>query len=256
MESELFNKITAVLLNWKRPDGVKKICDHLLESELTGEIIIWNNNAEISFSYMHEKVRIINCSEDFGLFTRFAAASLAKYPCILYHDDDIVAPEATLKELYNNWMKQPYSCHTAFGRNPKNGNYSKNTQYGPVEISLTRYILVHRAVCVHALSKIPLFEDIKGIPVGNGEDIILSYAAMDYSGKLNKAYKLETQDLYHKDEHAISHRFPDHDAHRSRIIKKAYQVFKPKVHLKAWNRMYQFFVKLKVVIQRNFKTIK
>ncbi len=244
-------KISAVLLNWKRPEGVEKICKHLLQSDLIGEIIIWNNNADMSMSFDNEKTRIINCSEDFGLFTRFAAASLSKYPCILYHDDDIMAPETTLKELFKHWQKQPYSCHTSFGRNPKNGQYSKNTQYGPVEISLTRYVLIHRAVCVHALSKVPLFDDIRGIPVGNGEDIILSYAAMDYSGKLNRAYKLETKDLYHKDEHAISHRFPEHDAHRSRMIQRAYKVFKPKVHLKLWNRIYQFFVKVRIVFQRD-----
>lgn len=245
-------QISAVILNWKRPDGVRKICSQLEKEECVGEIIVWNNNPDMHFEANGKKMRVINSSEDFGLFTRFAAASLAKNECILFHDDDILAPSETLNVLFEKWKREPTICHTAFGRNPKDGEYSMNTQFGTVEIVLTRFVMVHRRVCVHALSKIPEFADIPGKPVGNGEDIILSYAAIDYSGKLNRAYDLETEDLYEDDEHAINKRFADHIAHRTRIIQRCKAVFAPRKRLILWNRLYQFFVKIRIVLNRNF----
>ena len=243
--------ITAVILNWKRPEGVKQICRHLNNHDLIGEIIVWNNNAEIFVEPEAEKVKVINCSHDFGLFTRFAAASLAKHECILFHDDDILAPEETLKVLYEKWQKKPGVCHSPFGRNPKNGEYSMNSQFGPVEIMLTRYVLVHREVAVYALSKTPEFADLPGVPVGNGEDMILSYAAIDHSGKLNMAYRMETEDLYEEDEHAINTRFPGHIEHRTKIIQRCKDVFRQKKRLAVLNKANQLAESVKIVINRN-----
>lgn len=245
-------QISVVILNWKRPDGVKKICKYLNNESLISEIIVWNNNPKMNINFDGFKTKTINCSVDFGLFTRFAAASLAKNECILFHDDDILAPPDTLKFLFDKWNKEPTICHTAFGRNPKDNEYSMNTQFGTVEIVLTRFVIVHRIICVHALSKIPEFSDIPGKPVGNGEDIILSYAAIDYSGKLNRAYKLETEDLYKDDEHAISTRFSNHITHRTKVIERCKAVFTPNKRLILWNRLYQFFVKIRIVLNRGF----
>lgn len=232
--------VSAVILNWKRPDGVREICKELNSYALIEEIIVWNNNPEINLSLEEKKVRVINCSHDFGLFTRFAAASLAKHECILFHDDDVMGTESTLNELYQNWGRNPFSCHTMFGRNPKNGEYSLNSHYGQVQIVLTRYVMVHRKVAVHALTKIPEFADIPGVPVGNGEDIILSYAAIDYSGKLNRSYRMKMEDLDLEKEFAISRRFPGHIEHRSKIIQRCKMVFKKRRGLMAWNRLFQF----------------
>lgn len=242
--------ITAVILNWKRSEGVEQICRQLNDFELISEIIVWNNNPEMQIHLDEEKARVINCDDDFGLFTRFAAASLAKNECILFHDDDITAPESTLRFLYEKWRQSPDRCHTAFGRNPKNGEYSMNTQYGPVEITLTRYVMTHRCVAVHALSKTPQFADIPGVPVGNGEDIILSYASSEISGKLNIAYQTETKDLYEEDEHAINTRFPDHIAHRTRIIERCKEVFTSSKGALLHGRIYQFLQKVGIVIKR------
>ena len=243
--------ITAVILNWKRPEGVQTICKQLNRYDLIGEIIVWNNNPDMKQEFNLEKVSVINCSRDFGLYTRFAAASLAKNKCILFHDDDILAAESTLIQLYGKWKDNPYSCQTMFGRNPKHGEYSMNTQYGPVEIVLTRYVMVHRDVAVYALSKTPQFSDLPGKPMGNGEDIILSYAAIDYSGKLNQAYKMETTDLIEDDEHAINTRFAGHIKHRTKIIQRCKNVFRQKKRLAIINKANQFVESVKIIINRN-----
>jgi hypothetical protein len=235
------NKVSLILLNWKRTEELKSIVKKYSGYDLVGEILVWNNNPEIHLTIDSEKTRIINTSEDFGLFTRFAAAALAKYPCILYHDDDIIAPEETLNTLYEKWKLSPFNCHSAtYGRNPKNGEYSLNSHYGNVEIMLTRYTMTHRKLCVHALSKIPEFYDIPGKPFGNGEDIILSYAAMEFSGKLNRAYPLKTENLAEDDENAINKRYPEHQKHRTQVIHRSKKVFNYSKRLDLLSRMAQF----------------
>lgn len=219
--------ISAVLLNWQREEGIREICARLSAHDLVGEIIVWNNNPAVHLEIALEKARVINCSEDFGLFTRFAAASLARNACILYHDDDLVVADETLEELYGHWCRRPGLCHALFGRcfGPR-GEYNTRVVYGPVEMVLTRYAMVHRRVCVHALSKTPAFADLPGVPVGNGEDIILSYAAMDLSGGLNRAYNRSLIDLGQDENVSIHRRYPGHVEHRSRVIRRCRRVFR------------------------------
>lgn len=228
--------ISVVILNWKRTEQLRIICSELNSFQLVGEIIVWNNNQEIHLELDEEKAKVVNCSEDFGLFTRFAAASLSKYPCILYHDDDLKAPESTLTTLYDKWKQKPDLCHSLFGRITRNGKYFHRNTYGPVRIVLTRYVMVHRKAAVHALTKTPEFSDMPGVPVGNGEDIILSHAAMDLSGKLNQAYNLESENLIEENEVSIHKRYPDHIKHRSKIIRRCKKVFsiRPTLFIRNW----------------------
>lgn len=217
--------ISVVILNWKRTDQLRRICSNLNGMNLVDEIIVWNNNPEIYLELEIDKAKVINCSEDFGLFTRFAAASLAKNSCILFHDDDVIAPESTLKALYKKWKQRPNSCHSIFGRNTKNGQYFHKGYFGSVEIVLTRFVMTHRKVAVYALSKTPEFADLPGVPVGNGEDIILSHAAIELTGKLNKSYKMKSEDIGENDQVAIHVRFSDHVEHRTKIIQRCREVF-------------------------------
>jgi hypothetical protein len=235
--------ISAVVLNWEREDGVRKICARLDEHELIGEIIVWNNNSEAHLEIDSPKARVINCSQDFGLFTRFAGASLAKHECILYHDDDLLAPAATIEALHERWRERPFACHAPFGRNAVEGEYSKHNCFGPVEIVLTRLAMTHRRVCVHALSKIPAFADIPGVPVGNGEDIILSYAAMELSRQLNRAWDLPTTELGEEDNVSIHKRYRGHMAHRTQVLRRCRKVFRVRAVLlqkrlyRGWRRV-------------------
>jgi hypothetical protein len=237
--------ISAIVLNWEREEGVHKICAAMDEHDRVGEIIVWNNNPAKHIAVDSPKARVINCSQDFGLFTRFAGASLAKHRCILYHDDDLMAPAATIDELHEGWREAPLSCHSPFGRNALDGRYTKHRSFGPVEIVLTRLTMTHRDVCVHALSRTPSFADIPGVPVGNGEDIILSYAAMDLSRRLNRAWDLPTTDLGEDRNVSIHKRYPEHLAHRARVIRRCRTVFRVRSvllqnHLyRGWTRVHR-----------------
>lgn len=217
--------ISVVLLSWQRTPSVRRICAQLEHCGLVDEVIVWNNNPGEHLELPGAKVRAINCSRDLGLFTRFAAASLARNPCILFHDDDLDAPEAVLNQLHVQWLRRPEVCHTLFGRNSSAaGHYTTDLAFGPVEIALTRYTMVHRNVCAHALAHTPRFADLPGVPVGNGEDIILSYAAMALSGRPNQAHRLPANELG-QDAASIHLRYPAHIDHRTRIIGRCREVF-------------------------------
>lgn len=218
--------ISAVLLSWERVEGVRQICTRLDEHPMVGEIIVWNNHPATHLEIDSPKARVINCSQDFGLFTRFAGAALAKHECILYHDDDLLAPAATIDALYERWLERSLTCHGPFGRNATESKYTKQLAFGAVEIVLTRLAMVHRRVCVHALSKIPAFADMPGVPVGNGEDIVLSHAAMDLSWRLNRAWELPTTELGEDDDVSIHRRYPEHMVHRSRVVRRCRKVFR------------------------------
>ncbi len=218
--------ISVVILSWERVDGVKKICGQLSRDPLVDEIIVWNNNPVVHLSPPAEKVRVINCTDDFGLYTRFAAASLARNACVLFHDDDLMAEDGVLEKLYEHWRGDPQVCHTLFGRWPgPGGEYTTGQVVGRVEIVLTRFTLAPRAACVHAMAKTPLFADLPGKPIGNGEDIILSHAAMDLSGRVNRGYNYPTTELGQDDDVSIHLRWSGHDAHRGAIIRRCREVF-------------------------------
>ena len=217
--------ISVVLLSWQRIPAVRRICGQLQGYDLVDEVIVWNNNPDEHLVLPGRKVRTINAARDEGLFTRFAAASLARNPCVLFHDDDLDASEAVLNQLHMQWSRRPEVCHTLFGRNSSAaGRYTTDLAFGPVEIALTRYTMVHRRVCVHALAHTPRFTDLPGVPVGNGEDIILSYAAMDLSGRPNQAHRLPANEVG-QDAASIHLRYPGHIAHRTQIISRCREVF-------------------------------
>lgn len=217
--------ISVVLLSWQRIPAVRRICAQLAGYGLVDEVIVWNNNPAEHLALPGPKMRVINSSRDLGLFTRFAAASLARNPCILFHDDDLDAPEAVLNQLYVEWARRPGVCHTLFGRNSSAaGQYTTDLAFGPVEIALTRYTMVDRKICAHALAHTPRFTDLPGVPVGNGEDIILSYAAMDIAGRPNQAHRLPANELG-QDAASIHLRYPAHIAHRTQIIARCREVF-------------------------------
>jgi hypothetical protein len=217
--------LSVVMLSWQRAPSVRRICAQLAGYGLVDEIIVWNNNPAEQLDLPGPKLRVITSARDLGLFTRFAAATLARNPCVLFHDDDLDAPEAVLEALHREWSRRPSVCHTLFGRNSApGGRYTTDLAVGPVKIALTRYTLVHRDVCLHALAHTPRFADLPGVPVGNGEDIILSYAAMATAGRPNQAHRLRANELG-QDAASIHLRYPAHVAHRTQIIRRCRDVF-------------------------------
>ncbi len=215
------------MLSWKRPLTVKKLIEQYLDLDIIDEILIMNNNPLLDLrEYLdpeEQKTTIIQSTRDLGLYSRFTTAALATNDCILFVDDDILIPHATISALFHEWEQNPLSCHGIFGRSGSR-QYSPVDRFGQVKIILTRCCMAHKDVALQALHMVKSFKELRSVPKGNGEDIILSYAAMTLSKKFNFSYSLPHEDLENKAEKSdgeaisIHKRWPMHYEHRTRVI--------------------------------------
>jgi hypothetical protein len=216
--------LTVVTLNWARPDYLVRNLYRYASYGIVGQVLCFNNGPALKVGKLPRKCVLVEASENMGLYPRFALASLARTEAIFHTDDDICVPETTLDTLLGYWRHAPGNCHGLYGRvaRPK---YQLGDVFGPVEIVLTRAVLCSRRVNNAALSWTPLFDDIVGVPHGNGEDIILSFAAMAMSRSLNFAYPLGAEDHPVDADTAIHRRWSGHVKHRQQIVCRCRKVF-------------------------------
>lgn len=212
--------VTGVLLNWKRPVNVARILSGWKTSGLVDEAIVWNNNPDASFR--HQWAKVVNADRDLGLYTRFAAACLARNDCLLIQDDDLELPGDSLQKLYDAWQRDPDIIHGIFGRAPKpDGSYARNVNgNAEVPVVLTRVLIAHPRYAVEFFQHASRFDDIQrdGKPTGNGEDIIFSYVARRASGRLNRVHRVPVNEL--PAPHSIHGRnWKAHVAHRFRLLR-------------------------------------
>ncbi len=211
---EPVKSISAVVLNWKRPDNVKAIVDNWQVSGVINEALVWNNSPQ---KFTHEWATVINSSRDVGLYSRFAAAALTKNDGILIQDDDVQLPIASLRTLLDHWNNDRGIIHGVFGRRFNKDDYDSTCAIGDVPVILTRALMVHRRFIPKFFAAADYFKHIQNssIPYGNGEDIIFSYSVRAESGRLNRAYDLEVVEL--PDPNSISNRL-GHKAHRHKLM--------------------------------------
>lgn len=239
--------ITLIMLSWDRIDNVCDLVKEYKKYDRINEIIIFNNNnchdLKPFLDFTNKKVKLIQSTADMGLYTRFAAASLTSNACILFTDDDILLPEATIEELYSKWTSDRQRCFGTYGRSV-DGGYSVKDTYGPVKVILTRCLMTNKGNCINALKLTPKFSHLASIPKGNGEDIILSYTAILSSGKLNLSYRLPTVDLpghkYNADgtSSSIHKRWPDHYKHRQKVVNICEQLLRQKRKRSLWEKIF------------------
>ena len=105
------NNVTGVVLNWKRPTNVARILSGWQASGIVTEAIVWNNNPRATFR--HQWANVINAAPDMGLYTRFAAACLARNDCVLIQDDDLELPAESLRALVDAWHDDPDIIHAS-----------------------------------------------------------------------------------------------------------------------------------------------
>jgi hypothetical protein len=214
------SNLTIIILNWKRKENVLRLIETYKE---ISKIIIVNNNPE---SIIESKdVIIVNSSEDLGLFSRFAIATLVDTDAVAFVDDDLELPFESLEFLYKKWEQEPDVLHSMVGRGIVDGNYAKVPVYGQCPIVLTRAMITTPQMCALTLAHAKDFnKEVGGEPVGNGEDILISFVATFLSNKPNKAYQIAVTEL--PADHSIFKRVSNHYPHRTNVVKWCLERFK------------------------------
>jgi hypothetical protein len=111
--------LTAVLLHWKRLNGVQNTLQYLLHTHLFKEIIIWNNNPHINLTFHHliktndskKFIRIINSKENLKDKAKYRACAEAKTRACFYVDDDWNTAHY-LKSLIASFRSDPNLLHS------------------------------------------------------------------------------------------------------------------------------------------------
>lgn len=216
--------VTVIMLNWARPDNVQRLLADYQRMDAVASIVVVNNNPANNYTPPEgcSKLVRVDASADLGLYSRFAAAALAKTPAVLIVDDDIVLPQTTVNELVRLWETDPSRIYGIFGRrfNRETCAYSPSNALGDVPVVLTRAAITTPEMCARALVHgVSILRECPGEPPGNGEDIVLSATAMASSGKPNHAILLPFANLNYNDVNAISVRFKQHKEHRSAVLR-------------------------------------
>jgi len=219
---------TAILLSWKRVKNVvNRIIPELCKCGSIGEIILWNQNANVKLAgKLPPKVKVLDSTYNFTVFARYAAAVLARNPVVYYQDDDLLVPASSITELLAKWQEDPQVVHGLFGRRLRvDGAYSWEDRHGPVPILVTRSVVVSKAAAVEAGRHEHALEDIRPRPVtvGNGEDIVLSVCTYAQTRRQNVAHVLPHRGL--PNQNAISLGDPNHNEHRTRVVRACEEYF-------------------------------
>ncbi|KAF9934276.1 hypothetical protein FBU30_002694 [Linnemannia zychae] len=111
---------TAILLGWKRLEGLKLIVKYLARYPYIKEIIIWNNNQgtklskkDFEFDAQYgpaPELQVYNGQENLHDFAKYMSCSLAKYQHCYFQDDDWL--NTHMDALYTNFLTSPSLIHT------------------------------------------------------------------------------------------------------------------------------------------------
>ncbi|KAF9570997.1 hypothetical protein EC968_001138 [Mortierella alpina] len=129
-ENEHLLPATAILLGWKRIEGLKLIVKYLTRYPYIKQIIVWNNNKELKLSQrdfeleladslghgassadrLLPELQVYNAAENLHDFAKYMSCSLAKYEHCYFQDDDWL--NTHMDALYTNFLTSPNLIHT------------------------------------------------------------------------------------------------------------------------------------------------
>lgn len=220
-----------ILLNFNRPDNVRKIVDNMVTYDNVAEIMVVSNNPNNTFTYSHEKVTVLDMmayEDQLGVAVRFKACLLAMNWHILIADDDLMVTEAGLSKLLKVRHEHPWSIVSFWGRDYDNDKPTyEYVDSGPGHhgIALTKALLLDTCACRAFWEASHLMQDIahEAAVTWNGEDIFMSLVSQKVLGGVPYiAPFTEGTDLQHlrEGEKGISSA-GDHLPHRIKFLQTA-----------------------------------
>lgn len=167
-------QVTALLLNWKRPDNMKQIIDCLTGQTAGVEIFLWNNNKKDPAKYGVDVK--IHSSRNFLCWPRWLMASLARTEFVFTLDDDVILTRPTvIQECIDFFVKPNTPKDTILGiygvklneasKYTKSRHIRKPGRNAKVDIVKGRFMFMRRDF----VQKIPM-----GHELNRGDDIYIS----------------------------------------------------------------------------------
>lgn len=201
--------ITAVLLNWKRPDNWKKILPNLLACDLIDEILIWDNSGTLVLPKL-PRVVVVRSEQNFGTFPRYHLAQMAKNETIYFQDDDLEVSARTIEALYKKLTASRNTGGAShlglFPRDLIDGNYVVSVAQrdgGQCDILAGRCTMFDRSIVPEFfkfLNRRAILKQIDwvrnlGMNPTYADDIIFSYACHYCTSLRPMAFKLAYSEL-------------------------------------------------------------
>lgn len=184
--------VTAVLMNWHRPNNTQTILDAYTQMSSISEIILLMLRPATAFEYSHPKVRTLHnysLNADHGLSLRFLGCLYARSDFVLIQDDDVMLDDEGVAAMLAAKVGHPGRLVGCCGRDWSASRPSYiplHVDPGPARIVLTIAMLTHRGACADFWGQRLLMEDVAalGTPRWNGEDIFFSLVTFKSSGEL------------------------------------------------------------------------
>ena len=214
---------SLIILNWKRPENIKKLINHYQSMDCIDEIIISNCNEDTAITNDTNKVRIFNDYSEkgndvFGLDLRFVCGLRAKYNTLIICDDDMQLAENDVKKILHIYHQNDKRIVGNKGRDLRN-RYEPTDVWGEqTDIILTQFLVCQKKMCHLFFLCKPMVEEIyeSGTPYGNGEDIFFSFIVGIYFRTKHRSVNTHFKQL--PEPHAISH-LPNHRSYRDKLCR-------------------------------------
>jgi len=157
--------VTAILLNYNRPDNIAHIVDALESQSEKVNVVVINNAAD---PYAGQSVHV---PWNAGCYIRISFALYAETDWVLFIDDDLKPTDGDfIRDAVATASKRPDAITGAYGRHlSRVFPYYERDAMGPVEIVKGRLMLFRKDI----LSRVRLFSYPSWLPTGFGEDIHL-----------------------------------------------------------------------------------
>ena len=193
--------ITAVVLNWQRPNIIQQVTIPILaKCPHVDELIVAHTSEDNFFDIPEgdDRLRIQHLKmfdPALGMKVRWVAAMEARNEHILSIDDDVLVSPESLNKLCESYMQEPDVIHGCFARAFRDAELrysSTEIAYGRMALVLTGLGIQGKAVWEECLKLAPQVEDIlrDDLKWWDGEDIFGALVAIKRSKKLNRSHNL------------------------------------------------------------------
>ncbi|MFV0571731.1 MAG: hypothetical protein ACK5M1_04760 [Xanthomarina gelatinilytica] len=182
-------KYLGIVLSYKRPKNISRICKTLIKSDILDKLIVSNNNPDINIldfiKFKHPKLEITNQSTHKNSSYRFVIAKplMNKYDGYVFIDDDIFLTTKQIIQLKTELEKAPNAIHGFFGMNIEIDK--GNILFEEGKINANKHVDVINRVYFFNLTSLKRYYsllskiDVDVNQVGFCDDIILSMASKE-----------------------------------------------------------------------------